>query len=150
MTHKSIYKPLLVLIISVTALNMTAQKRILPETLTTGQMNSYMLKAEKLRKTGKIMTLTGIPFFVVNEGIAFYILAKHMQPVNDEESSVNWDAVGNVFADAGLVGLVAVVAGVPIWVKGSSMKKKAELVIVKFNTSPCEPTAFGAGMRINF
>ena len=146
----SIKRIIVILSLYLVSSNMIAQKINL-DTLNVDQLNLYKAKAVKLRNTGKVLTLAGLPVCVISEGLAIYILFSHSQPSEgSEDSNINWNVRGSICAKIGLAGFTSVMVGTPLWIIGGKRINKAALALKTFNIVPENSLALGVGVTLRF
>lgn len=119
--------------------NVAAQKRINPEQLNSEQLNLYNQKAIKLRNTGRILTIAGIP--VMAAGVLIANGTKDKPP--DTDQKVNGISLA-------LAGAISTYSGIPLWIIGGARKSKAEIALKKFNTGTGYPMPVGLGLTLRF
>ena len=136
-------KIILLFIVSVITFNLAAQKRINPITLNADRPDLSMHKAVAMRNAGLILTLSGV-------GIAAtgYITSV----IWSETSSLEgWDVFRTLipfYLGIG-VGIPTAIAGIPLWVIGSTRINKVALAMKKF-ILPESSIALGLGLTLRF
>lgn len=121
-------------------------QKLNPDTLNIDQLNTYRVKAVKMRNTGKVLTLSGGGVMVTS--IIIGVIALYAP----EESDCKCGPPPGLFY-AGLVGtagMVAAIAGIPLWAVGSNRKAKADLTLQKFNIKRENSMTLGLGITIRF
>ena len=114
------------------------------DTLNIKQVNQYHVKADKLRNTGMILTVSGAGLAVAgNVASSIWVSPTSIEGWKSFQTLIPM-MVGVS------VGIHASLTGVSLWAIGSSRKKKAELTILKFTFVPEGSMALGLGITIIF
>jgi hypothetical protein len=107
------------------------------------QLQLAFIKASKNVRTGKILTFAGAGAF--SAGAILFISGMNDALVSDSDADVKvWGGFGLV-----LGGFVSTVIGVPVWIAGSTKKKKISLELVKFNPTGAA-SINGVGIKVSF
>ena len=125
------------------------KRNVNPDTLNVGQLNLYLIKAVKMRNTGRALTLSGAGVMAAGfvTGVIMLNNAKPHGPPEDPHGS--W-AGAFVIGLTGLIGITDIIIGVPVWVAGGRRKAKAELALQKFDIIPKNSMALGVGISFKF
>ena len=114
------------------------------DTLNFRQVNKYLVKADKMKNTGMILTVSGV-------GIA---VAGYMASLiwSSSTSIEGWGVFLTLLPmTIGIsVGIPTSLIGISLWALGDSRKKKAELTLQKFNLLPEKSMALGVGITFRF
>jgi len=144
-------KVIMLLFVFSISFNLTAQKRINIDKLNIDQPNLDIPKAFKLRNTGKILTLVGLPVFVIGEGLAIYWFFRWWGEPYENWGDVDWNARAAISGNIGLWGgLAPTIVGTPLWIIGGKRINKAELALKTFNIMPENSMALGLGITFRF
>lgn len=135
-------KVVILLLLFGATLNLEAQKKINLDTLNYDQLNLYKGKAEEMRKAGMIITLSGVG--IAATGYIATAIWMDAGASGEGFQTIIPAVVGTV------VCIPASLIGVPLWANGGSRKKKAELILQKFNLPPEKSMALGVGFTIRF
>jgi hypothetical protein len=114
------------------------------DTLNIKQVNQYLAKADKLRNTGMILTVSGAVL-----AVAGYVASSIWISSTAIEG---WNAFQTLIPMMiGVsVGIPASLTGISLWAIGSTRKKKAELALQRFTLAPEGLMALGLGLTIKF
>lgn len=114
------------------------------DTLNFKQVNQYLVKADKVKNTGMILTASG-----VGMAVAGYIATAIW---SSSTSIEGWGVFQTLIPMAiGVsVGIPTSLIGISLWAVGGSRKKKAELTLQKFNMLPEKSLALGVGITFRF
>lgn len=119
-------------------------QNINPDTLNLEQANQYLVKAEKMRNAGQIVTLIGVGVVVIG-----YCATAIWASTGTFEGWGVFQALIPLAVGA-YVGIPTSLIGISLWATGAGRKKKAELTLRKFNLPPENSMALGVGITIRF
>jgi len=142
-SHVTVRGIFLVFILCLVFSNVIAQKINL-DTLSFKQLNQYMIKADKMRNAGMILTSSGVGI-----AVAGYIASDIWSSANSLEG---WDVFKTLIPlyFGTLVGIPVSLAGISLWAIGGSRSAKAEIALRKFDFKTNNSMAFGIGITIRF
>lgn len=128
----------------------TMAQRINPDSLNFRELNQYWLKAEKMRKTGKTLTLGGAGLVLVSNVAGFSIAS--IPPKDPDENPWGGGFVpGLLIVIIGTcIGTASTVAGIPFWAIGANRKGRAEIALRKFDFKKNDTMAVGIGITLRF
>jgi len=134
---------ILVFLFSIVSNGLTAQKINL-DSLNFKQLNQYMIKADKMRNAGMILTVSGVGIAVVG-----YIASAIWASSNSIEG---WGVFQTLIpmTIGATVGIPTSLIGISLWATGGSRKKKAELALQKFTLAPEGSMALGLAIKLRF
>ena len=113
------------------------------EKLKQDQLELSLMRASKNIKTGKILTFAGAGASAV--GVILFNSGINDALGSDSDEDVKiWG--GSLFV---ICGFVSTVIGVPVWISGSTKKKKITLELAKFNP-PGVASINGIGIKVRF
>jgi hypothetical protein len=138
--HFATRRVIFVLLLCFISNTITAQKINL-DTLTIDELNLYMNQAVRTRNIGMGMTLGGIG---VAAGGIMGAYAYTLSTGGDEAGAIVFGGL------SGVVGLVSIAVGVPLWAKGAKKKAESDLKLQTFNIVPENSMAVGLGIAIKF
>ena len=144
---KSITSPLkltiLVFLFSVVSNGVMGQKVKL-DSLNIDQVNQYLVKADKMRNTGIILTGSGVGI-----AVAGYIVSSIWASSTSIEG---WGVFQTLIPmTIGVyVGIPTSLIGISLWGIGVSRMKKAELTLQKFNLPTEKSMVLGVGITFRF
>jgi hypothetical protein len=103
------------------------------------QLNLALTKSKGNIKTGKILTFVGLGTMMFGDAIFIMemILTGQENPLATTGGKI------------AIVGEISVFAGIPVWIVGSTRKKKITLELVKFNPKG-SASINGIGLKIRF
>ena len=141
--YVSVRRIFLIFILCLGFSGITGQKTNL-DTLSFKQLNQYMIKADKMRNAGMILTLSGVGIVA-----AGYIATSIWSSANSLEG---WDVFKTLIPlyFGALVGIPVSIVGISLWAIGGSRNAKAEIAIRKFDFKTNNSMAFGIGITIRF
>ncbi len=114
------------------------------DTLNFKQVNQYLIKADKMRNAGMILTVSGVGL-----AIGGYIATAIWSSSTSIEGWGVFQTLIPMVIGAS-VGIPTSLIGISLWAIGGSRKKKAELTLLKFNMPPKNSMALGVGITIRF
>jgi len=114
------------------------------DTLNFKQFYQYLVKADKMKNTGMILTASGIGM-----AVAGYMASAIW---SSSTSIEGWGVLQTLIPmTIGVsVGIPTSLIGISLWAVGGSRKKKAELILQKFNMLPEKSMALGVGITFRF
>ena len=140
--HFALKRVILILLVCFMSCSAMAQK-VYPDSLSIDQLNLYKEKATNMRNAGMVLTLIGVPACVTGSKLLLNFMIK--TPFKD------WNSFEpNLYAVLTIGGAAAGVAGIPLWIIGSSRKTKAEVALKAFDMKTENSAAIGLGITIRF
>ena len=108
------------------------------------QVNQYLVKADRMRNTGMILTVSGVGI-----AVAGYIASAIW---SSSTSIEGWGVFQTLIPmTIGVsIGIPTSLIGISLWALGDSRKKKAELTLQQFNMLPEKSMALGVGITFRF
>ena len=108
------------------------------------QLQFALQKSEKNLKSGKILTYAGLGASTVGLAISIHATAHWVtDPLNPNHDEMT---AGGLFL---MMGLGAMVVGVPLWAVNASRRNKIEIALIKFNTESFLMNNQSAHFRFN-
>jgi len=144
---KNIASPLkltiLIFLFSIVSNDVLGQKVNL-DYLNIDQVNQYLVKADKMRNTGMILTGSGVSI-----AVAGYIASSIWASSTSIEG---WGVFQTLIpmTIGAYVGIPTSIIGISLWAIGGSRKKKAELTLQRFNMTPEKSMVLGVGITFRF
>ena len=144
---KSITSPLkliiLVFLFSIVSNGVMGQKVKL-DSLNIDQVNQYLVKADKMRNTGMILTGSGVAI-----AVAGYIASSIWASSTSIEGWGVFQTLIPMIIGV-YVGIPTSLIGISLWGIGVSRMKKAELTLQKFNLPTEKSMVLGVGITFRF
>jgi len=139
----SIRKIILIFLLCLVSSSIKAQKTDL-DTLNFKQLNQYMVKADKIRNAGMILTFSGVGIVA-----AGYITSAIWSSSNSLEG---WEVFKTLipFYLGALIGIPISIVGIPLWAIGGIRNAKAEIALKKFDFKTNKSMAVGIRILISF
>jgi len=134
---------ILIFLLFLASSSIIAQKVNL-DTLNFKQLNKYMVKADKIRNAGMILTISGVGIVA-----AGYITSAIWSSSNSLEG---WEVFKTLipFYLGVLVGIPTSIVGIPLWAIGGIRNTKAEIALKKFDFKTNKSMAVGIRILISF
>lgn len=134
---------ILIFLLFLASSSIMAQKVNL-DTLNFKQLNQYMVKADKIRNAGMILTFSGVGIVA-----AGYITSAIWSSSNSLEG---WEVFKTLipFYLGALIGIPISIVGIPLWAIGGIRNTKAEIALKKFDFKTNKSMAVGIRILISF
>lgn len=134
---------ILIFLLFLASSSIIAQKVNL-DTLNFKQLNKYMVKADKIRNAGMILTISGVGIVA-----AGYITSAIWSSSNSLEG---WEVFNTLipFYLGALIGIPISIVGIPLWAIGGIRNTKAEIALKKFDFKTNKSMAVGIRILISF